>query len=65
RPRPALAGNGHPANGSTRQPSLFSKERPAPHTNGSAPAAPTPSEQDNTHPPVPRPRLLIGRLGSK
>ena len=65
RPLPALAGNGQHANGTTRQPSLFSRERPVPRTNGSTPAAPAPSEQHNTHPPVPRPRLLIGRLGSK
>ena len=64
RPQPVLKGNGQPVNGSTRQPSLFSRERPAPRTNGSAPAAPAPSEPDRARPPVPRPRLLIGRLGS-
>jgi hypothetical protein len=53
-------------NGMTRQPSLFSREQPAaPDHNGNgtppANAPPSPSTNDQSRPPVPRPRLFLDR----
>lgn len=69
-----IAGNGQPANGYTRQPSLFSGDQVK--QNGAAAAAtlsrngkPHQQEEvtssDDGKPPVPRPRLLISQLGLK
>jgi hypothetical protein len=58
RPHPLPADNGQYTNGSTHQPSLFSREQSASRGNGSTPVAAPSPEDDQSRPPVPRPRLV-------
>ncbi|MCB0013375.1 MAG: hypothetical protein KDE34_15795, partial [Anaerolineales bacterium] len=56
---PALSTVAQPANGISRQPSLFGRDRPVPPANESVPPASKPTELDSRQPPVPRPRLIL------